>query len=182
MLVTPAQSETQALQNVEAHLFSTCWSTKKRTGGRYNAGKATGDMFRTTPLWGVGQRRFFCMIEGPRTCWRRLKRTDRRDGLWGRRREESRRLLWTIGGEYGNTEIRGVVGGGQAGDSGFPADVVGAAKNRNNTIIFSCTADCFNLPCNFFGHWLIERLRWVWSSSTGIESGFGKRNGAAGNL
>jgi hypothetical protein len=25
-------------------------------------------------------------------------------------------------------------------------------------------------------------LRWVWSSSTGIESGFGKRNGAAGNL
>jgi CxxC motif-containing protein (DUF1111 family) len=29
-------------------------------------GKATGDMFRTTPLWGVGQRSFF--LYGGRTA------------------------------------------------------------------------------------------------------------------
>jgi len=61
MMVTPAQSETQALQNVEAHLFSDLLvhHMGKGLADDITQGKATGDMFRTTPLWGVGQRRFF---------------------------------------------------------------------------------------------------------------------------
>jgi len=61
MMVTPPQSETQALQNVEAHLFSDLLihHMGKGLADDITQGKATGDMFRTTPLWGVGQRRFF---------------------------------------------------------------------------------------------------------------------------
>ena len=61
LMVTPAQSETEALQNVEAHLFSDLLTHHMGKGlaDDITQGKATGDMFRTTPLWGVGQRRFF---------------------------------------------------------------------------------------------------------------------------
>jgi CxxC motif-containing protein (DUF1111 family) len=61
VMVTPPQSETEALQNVEAHLFSDLLihHMGKGLADDITQGKATGDMFRTTPLWGVGQRRFF---------------------------------------------------------------------------------------------------------------------------
>jgi len=46
---------------VEAHLFSDLLihHMGKGLADDITQGKATGDMFRTTPLWGVGQRRFF---------------------------------------------------------------------------------------------------------------------------
>ncbi|MBL8211726.1 MAG: hypothetical protein JNK87_13485 [Bryobacterales bacterium] len=39
-----------------------------------NQGLATGDMFRTAPLWGLGKRHFFCMMGAPEAFWRRSKR------------------------------------------------------------------------------------------------------------
>jgi hypothetical protein len=59
-MVTPPQSETPALQNVTAHLYSDLLvhHMGKRLADDITQGLATGDMFRTTPLWGVGQRRF----------------------------------------------------------------------------------------------------------------------------
>jgi len=61
VMITPPQSETQALQSLEAHLFSDLLTHHMGKGlaDDITQGKATGDMFRTTPLWGVGQRRFF---------------------------------------------------------------------------------------------------------------------------
>ncbi len=61
LMMTPPQSETEALQNVEAHLFSDLLihHMGKGLADDITQGKATGDMFRTTPLWGAGQRRFF---------------------------------------------------------------------------------------------------------------------------
>jgi CxxC motif-containing protein (DUF1111 family) len=58
---TPAQSETAALENVTAHLYSDLLvhHMGKGLADDITQGQATGDMFRTTPLWGVGQRRFF---------------------------------------------------------------------------------------------------------------------------
>jgi len=60
-MVTPARSETVALQNVTAHLYSDLLihHMGKHLADDITQGLATGDMFRTTPLWGVGQRRFF---------------------------------------------------------------------------------------------------------------------------
>lgn len=61
MMVTPPQSETVALQSLEAHLYSDLLvhHMGKGLADDITQGKATGDMFRTTPLWGVGQRIFF---------------------------------------------------------------------------------------------------------------------------
>lgn len=61
LMVTPAQSETEALQNVEAHLFSDLLihHMGKELADDITQGNASGDMFRTTPLWGAGQRMFF---------------------------------------------------------------------------------------------------------------------------
>ena len=60
-MVTPARSETPALQNLTAHPFSDMLihHMGKVLADDITQGLATGDMFRTTPLWGVGQRIFF---------------------------------------------------------------------------------------------------------------------------
>jgi hypothetical protein len=60
-MVTPPQSETKALQAVTANLFSDLLihHMGKGLADDITQGAATGDMFRTTPLWGVGQRLFF---------------------------------------------------------------------------------------------------------------------------
>jgi CxxC motif-containing protein (DUF1111 family) len=60
-MVTPPKSETEALQNVAAHLYSDLMihHMGRSLADDITQGLATGDMFRTTPLWGIGQRRFF---------------------------------------------------------------------------------------------------------------------------
>jgi CxxC motif-containing protein (DUF1111 family) len=60
-MVTPPQSETQALQNLTVHPYSDLLihHMGKGLADDITQGLATGDMFRTTPLWGVGQRTFF---------------------------------------------------------------------------------------------------------------------------
>ncbi len=60
-MVTPARSETPALQNVTAHAYSDLLVHHMGSGlaDDITQGVATGDMFRTTPLWGLGQRIFF---------------------------------------------------------------------------------------------------------------------------
>jgi len=60
-MTTPPRSETAALQNLSAHPYSDLLihHMGRRLADDITQGVATGDMFRTTPLWGVGQRRFF---------------------------------------------------------------------------------------------------------------------------
>jgi len=60
-MVTPPRSETPALENVTANLYSDLLVHHMGRGlaDDITQGAATGDMFRTTPLWGVGQRLFF---------------------------------------------------------------------------------------------------------------------------
>ena len=61
MMVTDPQNDTQALENVQAHLYSDLLIHRMGRGLADNVtqGLAQGDMFRTTPLWGIGQRMFF---------------------------------------------------------------------------------------------------------------------------
>jgi hypothetical protein len=61
VMVTASQNETAGLQNVQAHLFSDLLIHHMGSGLADNVtqGLAQGDMFRTTPLWGIGQRLFF---------------------------------------------------------------------------------------------------------------------------
>jgi hypothetical protein len=60
-MVTQPKSETAALQSLTAHPFTDLLvhHMGKGLADDITQGVATGDMFRTTPLWGVGQRRFF---------------------------------------------------------------------------------------------------------------------------
>jgi CxxC motif-containing protein (DUF1111 family) len=60
-MITQPQSETAALQNLTVHPYSDqlIHHMDKKLADDITQGKATGDMFRTTPLWGVGQRIFF---------------------------------------------------------------------------------------------------------------------------
>src|SRR5258708_30746628 len=60
-MLTPARSETAALQILTVHAYSDLLTHHmgKRLADDITQGLATGDMFRSTPLWGVGQRRFF---------------------------------------------------------------------------------------------------------------------------
>jgi CxxC motif-containing protein (DUF1111 family) len=60
-MVTGPRHETAALQNVPAHLYSDLLIHHMGSGLADNIaqGLAAGDMFRTTPLWGIGQRIFF---------------------------------------------------------------------------------------------------------------------------
>jgi CxxC motif-containing protein (DUF1111 family) len=60
-MVTPGRSETPALENLTAHPYSDLLihHMGRNLADDITQGLATGDMFRTTPLWGVGQRRFF---------------------------------------------------------------------------------------------------------------------------
>jgi CxxC motif-containing protein (DUF1111 family) len=60
-MVTPARSETEALQSLTAHPYTDLLihHMGKGLADDITQGAASGDMFRTTPLWGVGQRIFF---------------------------------------------------------------------------------------------------------------------------
>ena len=60
-MVTPPKSETTALQSLTAHPYTDLLIHHMGSGlaDGITQGLATGDMFRTTPLWGIGQRRFF---------------------------------------------------------------------------------------------------------------------------
>jgi CxxC motif-containing protein (DUF1111 family) len=60
-MVTGPRHETEALQSLQAHLYSDLLIHHMGSGLADNVtqGLAAGDMFRTTPLWGVGQRLFF---------------------------------------------------------------------------------------------------------------------------
>jgi CxxC motif-containing protein (DUF1111 family) len=60
-MVTGPQNDTAALQNVQANLYSDLLIHHMGSGLADNItqGLAQGDMFRTTPLWGAGQRMFF---------------------------------------------------------------------------------------------------------------------------
>ncbi|HEY2234839.1 MAG TPA: di-heme oxidoredictase family protein [Candidatus Angelobacter sp.] len=60
-MVTPPRSETAALQSLTVHPFSDLLIHHMGRGlaDDITQGAATGDVFRTTPLWGVGQRIFF---------------------------------------------------------------------------------------------------------------------------
>jgi CxxC motif-containing protein (DUF1111 family) len=61
MMMTGSHHETQALQNVPANLYSDLLihHMGRDLADNITQGLAQGDMFRTTPLWGVGQRLFF---------------------------------------------------------------------------------------------------------------------------
>src|SRR5262249_11406628 len=61
MMMTGPRHETEALQNQQAHLYSDLLIHHMGSGLADNVtqGLAQGDMFRTTPLWGVGKRLFF---------------------------------------------------------------------------------------------------------------------------
>jgi len=61
MMVTGPRHETEALQNLQANLYSDLLIHHMGPGLADNVmqGLAQGDMFRTTPLWGIGQRIFF---------------------------------------------------------------------------------------------------------------------------
>lgn len=61
MLMTGPQNDTVALQNLQANLYSDLLIHHMGSGLADNItqGRAQGDMFRTTPLWGIGQRIFF---------------------------------------------------------------------------------------------------------------------------
>src|SRR5262249_21724205 len=60
-MVTGSRNETEALQNQQAHLYSDLLIHHMGSGLADNVtqGLAQGDMFRTTPLWGIGKRLFF---------------------------------------------------------------------------------------------------------------------------
>ena len=60
-MMTGPRHETGALQNLQANLYSDLLIHHMGGGLADNVtqGLAQGDMFRTTPLWGVGQRLFF---------------------------------------------------------------------------------------------------------------------------
>ncbi len=61
VMMTGPRHETEALENQAAHLYSDLMIHHMGSGLADNItqGLAAGDMFRTTPLWGVGQRMFF---------------------------------------------------------------------------------------------------------------------------
>jgi CxxC motif-containing protein (DUF1111 family) len=60
-MMTGPRHETEALQSVPANLYSDLLIHHMGRGLADNVtqGLAQGDMFRTTPLWGIGQRLFF---------------------------------------------------------------------------------------------------------------------------
>jgi CxxC motif-containing protein (DUF1111 family) len=60
-MVTGPHNETASLQNQQAHLFFDLLLHHMGSGLADNVrqGLAQGDMFRTTPLWGIGKRLFF---------------------------------------------------------------------------------------------------------------------------
>jgi CxxC motif-containing protein (DUF1111 family) len=61
MMITVPRHETEALQSQPVNLYSDLLIHHMGSGLADNVtqGLAVGDMFRTTPLWGIGQRIFF---------------------------------------------------------------------------------------------------------------------------
>jgi CxxC motif-containing protein (DUF1111 family) len=61
MMVTGSRNETEALRNLPAHLYSDLLIHHMGSALADNVtqGLAQGDMFRSTPLWGIGKRMFF---------------------------------------------------------------------------------------------------------------------------
>ena len=61
VMTTGPRNETEALESQQAHLYSDLLLHHMGNGLADNItqGLAQGDMFRTTPLWGIGQRFFF---------------------------------------------------------------------------------------------------------------------------
>lgn len=61
MMMTGPRHETEALQSQAAHLYSDLLihHMGRDLADNVTQGLAGGDMFRTTPLWGIGQRMFF---------------------------------------------------------------------------------------------------------------------------
>jgi CxxC motif-containing protein (DUF1111 family) len=61
MMMTGPRHETEALQNLDARLYSDLLihHMGPDLADNVTQGMAQGDMFRTTPLWGIGQRIFF---------------------------------------------------------------------------------------------------------------------------
>jgi CxxC motif-containing protein (DUF1111 family) len=61
MMMTGSQNDTEALQNLQARLYSDLLIHHMGSGLADNVtqGLAQGDMFRSAPLWGIGMRRFF---------------------------------------------------------------------------------------------------------------------------
>jgi CxxC motif-containing protein (DUF1111 family) len=61
MMITGPRHETEALQSQPVNLYSDLLIHHMGSGLADNVtqGLAVGDMFRTTPLWGIGQRIFF---------------------------------------------------------------------------------------------------------------------------
>jgi CxxC motif-containing protein (DUF1111 family) len=57
--MTTGRHATAALANKTVNLFSDLLLHNIGTGDGISQGGATGDQFRTAPLWGVGQRVFF---------------------------------------------------------------------------------------------------------------------------
>ena len=60
-MMTSDKASTAALRNRQVNLYSDLLLHQMGPGlaDNINQGQARGDMFRTTPLWGLGQRRFF---------------------------------------------------------------------------------------------------------------------------
>ena len=60
-MVIGSRNETEALENQQVHLYSDLLLHHIGSGLADNItqGLAQGDMFRTTPLWGIGLRFFF---------------------------------------------------------------------------------------------------------------------------
>src|SRR5260370_38100264 len=60
-MMTGPRNETDALQNQQAHLYSDLLihHMGSSLADNITQGLAQGDMFRPTPLWGIGDRLFF---------------------------------------------------------------------------------------------------------------------------
>ncbi len=119
-MVTPPRSETPALESVTANLYSDLliYHMGKGLADDITQGAATGDMFRSTPLWGVGQRLFF--LHDGRT-------SDQGALLSGEQMQKPRRsffVLWGFGSEYRNHALQFPFPILQTSDPGFPSIVM----------------------------------------------------------
>ncbi len=72
-MTTAQSSEADALSGVQANLFSDLLVHNMGAGlaDGVSQGDANGQQFRTAPLWGVGQRVFFCTMDAPQTLRKR---------------------------------------------------------------------------------------------------------------
>jgi hypothetical protein len=115
LMKTGPHHETEALQNLDAHLYSDLLIHHMGASLADNVtqGLAQGDMFRTTPLWGIGQRIFF--LHDGRTS----------------------DLLAAIGAhaDMGGGDDRGF--GSERGDNGYPPSEANAVIRKFNALSVS---------------------------------------------